>query len=399
MPTKSKKQKIRQLRRGKTSLSASEEQPMDRSTVDACTILLVNAGSHAYGTSTPTSDRDIRGIMIPPADYILGMRRVDQYQEVGMAATETTPERPDLVIYELRKYLVLAADANPNILELLFVDDSDVLATTKVGDKLRAHRHLFLSKKAKHTFSGYAMSQLKRIESHRRWLLNPPTAPPCRQDFGLPERTVIPKDQLAAAEALVRKQVEAWENVLPTYGVDVIDPAAAIQMRELLIAALTEMRLATDEDRFLAAARHVGLDDNFLDLLDRERRYVQKKREWDAFRQWCEGRNEARAELERKHGFDTKNAMHLVRLKKMALEIGKFGEVRVFRDDAAELLAIRNGAWSHTHLMQWSKDQDDVIDAVYEASTLPKQPDHDAINALCVEIIEAELQRRRSKAS
>lgn len=43
-------------------------------------------------------------------------------------------------------------------------------------------------------------------------------------------------------------------------------------MRELLVAALIEMRLATDEERFVAAARHIGLDDNFLDLLDRERR-------------------------------------------------------------------------------------------------------------------------------
>ncbi len=367
---------------------------MERSTVDACTILLVNAGSHAYGTSTPTSDRDIRGIMIPPVDYILGMRRVDQYQEVGMAATATTPERPDLVIYELRKYLALAADANPNILELLFVDDSDVLQTTKAGDKLRAHRHLFLSKKAKHTFSGYAMSQLKRIESHRRWLLNPPTAPPVRADFGLPERTVIPKDQLAAAEALVRKQVETWENVLPTYGVDVLDPAAAIQMRELLVAALTEMRLATDEDRFLAAARHVGLDDNFLDLLDRERRYVQKKREWDAFRQWREGRNEARSVLERQYGYDTKHGMHLCRLMRMCAEILQYGEVRVRRPDAAELLAIRNGAWSYDELIAWARKMDDDMVALEASSTLPKQPDRDAINALCVEIIEEELRRR-----
>jgi len=372
---------------------------MERSTVDACTILLVNAGSHAYGTSTPTSDRDVRGIMIPPVDYILGMRRVDQYQEAGIAATETTPERPDLVVYEIRKYLALAADANPNVLELLFTDDSDVLLTTPAGDKLRAHRHLFLSKKARHTFSGYAMSQLKRIESHRRWLLNPPTAPPQRQDFGLPERTVVPKDQLAAAEALVRKQVEAWENVLPTYGVDVLDPAAAIQMSDLIVAALTEMRLATDEDRFLAAARHVGVDDNFLDLLDRERRYVQKKREWDAFRQWQGGRNEARSVLERKYGYDTKHGMHLCRLMRMCAEILQYGEVRVRRPDAAELLAIRNGAWSYDDLIAWARRMDDDMVALEASSTLPKQPDRDTINALCVEIIEEELQRRRGRTS
>lgn len=134
--------------------------------------------------------------------------------------------------------------------------------------------------------------------------MDPPTAPPIRAEFGLPERTVIPKDQLAAAEAMMRKQVEAWENTLPTFGVDVLDPAAQIEMRDKVIATLTEIRASTDDERMLAAGRVLGLDSNFLDLLDRERRYITKRREWDAYRQWQNGRNEARAELERKHGYD-----------------------------------------------------------------------------------------------
>jgi predicted nucleotidyltransferase len=120
----------------------------------------------------------VRGVFIPPVEYILGMSKIEQYQEAG------TADRPDLVIYELRKYIALAADANPNILEIVFADDSNILSITDVGRILRSNRHLFLSKKARHTFSGYAMSQLKRIESHRRWLLNPPTTPPKRADFG-----------------------------------------------------------------------------------------------------------------------------------------------------------------------------------------------------------------------
>lgn len=217
---------------------------MKRHEVDTHTILLCRSGSHAYGTATPTSDLDVRGVMIPPRAYILGMLRVEQYEERG----DGSVERPDLIVYELRKYLALAADANPNILELLFVDESDVILSTLAGRRLRHARQLFLSKKAKFTFSGYAMSQLKRIESHRRWLLSPPSAPPKRSDFDLPERTVIPADQLAAAEAIARKQVADWENTLPTFGVDVLDPADMITMRERVVATLTEMRLATDGD-------------------------------------------------------------------------------------------------------------------------------------------------------
>lgn len=368
---------------------------MERTIVDKSTILLVNAGSHAYGTSLPTSDRDVRGVMVPPADYILGMLRVDQYEEKGIAATPTTPERPDLVVYELRKYLALAADANPNILEVVFVDDRDVIHETSVGAKLRAHRHLFLSTKARHTFSGYAMSQLKRIESHRRWLLAPPSAPPCRQDFGLTERHAIPGDQLKAAEAIIRKQVEAWENVLPTYGVDVDDPAACIQMRDMLVAGLTEMRLATDDERFLAAGRHVGFDANFLDMLDREHKYTQKRREWDSYQQWRVGRNEARSSLECKYGYDTKHGMHLVRLMRMCAEILQYGEVCVRRSDADELLSIRHGAWTYDKLIGWAREQDARMAELAATSKLPRQPDRVAINRLCVELVSEALAGQR----
>ena len=363
---------------------------MLRSTVDAGTILLTRAGSHAYGTSTPTSDLDVRGVFIPPPEYVLGMSRVEQYQEAG------SDTRPDLVVYELRKYISLAADANPNILEVVFADDSDILKITEVGRQLRANRHLFLSKKARHTFSGYAMSQLKRIESHRRWLLNPPTAPPQRSDFGLPERHAIPGDQIKAAEAIIRKQVEAWENALPTFGVDVNDPAACIQMRELLVQTLTEMRLSTDDERFQAAGRRVGLDANFLDMLDREHKYTQKRREWDSYLQWCSGRNEARSILERKYGYDTKHGMHLVRLMRMCEEILRDGIVLVRRPDAEELLAIRNGAWTYEQLMTWARDMDARMAAVAATSRLPNSPDRAAINALCVELMRAQEGIKRS---
>ena len=36
------------------------------------TILLVKAGSHAYGTNTPTSDLDIRGVAVPTKEYLIG---------------------------------------------------------------------------------------------------------------------------------------------------------------------------------------------------------------------------------------------------------------------------------------------------------------------------------------
>jgi hypothetical protein len=48
-----------------------------------------------------------------------------------------------------------------------------------------------------------------------------------------------------------------------------------------------------------------------------------------------------RTELVDKFGYDTKHAMHLVRLIRMAKEILIEGVVHVYRDDREELMDIR----------------------------------------------------------
>jgi hypothetical protein len=56
-------------------------------------------------------------------------------------------------------------DNNPNMLDSLFVPRRCVLHSTKIGEMVRNDRQLFLSKKCFHSFSGYAYSQLKKLQS------------------------------------------------------------------------------------------------------------------------------------------------------------------------------------------------------------------------------------------
>jgi predicted nucleotidyltransferase len=94
----------------------------------------------------------------------------------------------DEELQELRKFLKLAADCNPNIIEFLYVD-KNIIISTPIWEKIRNSRDLFLSKKARYTFSGYAISQLLRIKRHRGYLLDGVKHKPSRCDFGLPEKT------------------------------------------------------------------------------------------------------------------------------------------------------------------------------------------------------------------
>ncbi len=309
----------------------------------ASTILLTRSGSHAYGTNLPTSDVDVKGVCIPPEPYFLGFASKFEQAEFK--------EPADGTIYDIRKFFNLAADCNPNIIEVLFVAEEDVLAATPLGAKLRANAKLFLSKKARHTFSGYAIAQLKRIRTHRRWLLSPPKEEPTRKTFGLPETTVIAADERGAAEAL-------------------LDPA-----KEL------------DEAGWAAAARKAGFSAGMIETLQREKGYNQSRKEWAQYQNWLATRNKTRAAIEAEHGYDCKHAMHLVRLLRMCKEILTDGSVLVKRPDAEELLAIRNGAWSYDELVGWAEAQDAAMAPLYDASPLPHAPDRHKLDALCCDMV------------
>ena len=126
------------------------------------------AGSHAYGTNTPTSDVDIRGIFC--ADKIQIVTPFFPIREV------TVEDQEDSKLFEVRNYLKLYLDANPNILETLWVPDDKIIETTQEYELLKQHRQSLLSSKVAFTYSGYAVAQMKRLVNHHKhqssmWIL------------------------------------------------------------------------------------------------------------------------------------------------------------------------------------------------------------------------------------
>ncbi len=156
---------------------------------------------------------------------------------------------------------------------------------------------------------------------------------------------------------------------------------------------MAELKITSDAE-WLSAARRVGLDDNFIYLMQKEREYTSKKREWDQFKNWERTRNKDRASLEAKYGYDTKHGYHLVRLIRMCREILTTGKVIVKRPDFEELLAIRNGAWECDYLIEWADQQDKELDELYKTcNVLPKMPDSDYLDRLNIELVERSLSK------
>ncbi len=335
-------------------------------------IYLLRHGSHAYGTNTASSDLDLRGVAVPCLEDILGPDE-DFGQMISAKPVDST-------VFSIKKFIKLAKDANPNVLELLFVEPEDMLLVTPAGEALLAARDIFLTKKIQHTFAGYAKSQISRIKTHRRWLINPPTKKPDRKDYGLPERTILPKDQLMAAVSMMTKKVEAWD-----VDFEGLDPAARLDMIARVGEALAEMGMSLD-NRYKAAGKLLGFADNFLQVLDLERKYKSASDEWAHYEEWKAKRNPARAALEEQHGYDTKHAMHLVRLALTCVETLRTGKLKVKRDDAEELLAIRNGKFTYDELFDYAQEVMDQIPDAAAHSPLPDHVDDKAAKDLCVAI-------------
>lgn len=102
-----------------------------------------------------------------------------------------------------------------------------------------------------------------------------------------------------------------------------------------------------------------------------------------------------RRKLVEKFGFDTKNAAHLVRLLRMGIEFLKDGNLQVLREDASQLLEIKRGEWSLERITTEADRLFAVAEQAFLNSGLPESVDRDAVNDLCVDVIEIALEEFR----
>jgi predicted nucleotidyltransferase len=382
--------------------------------VDQHTVFLAVTGSHSYGMARPESDVDIRGATLPPRHVRESFwRKFEQFERAkqqgewgpnsvqaldAMKAHATAGScfekcgEIDLVIYDLHKLINLAAKNNPNVLELLFLDEQDVIFTTPQWEQIREQRNIFLSQECRARYNGYAMSQLKHIKGHREWLLNPPKKEPARADFGLPESSVLPADVRNLIEENITKTIRDWgvEDGLDMYIEGAAQDVLRMRMRDFWAATFgipAKHDDVLDEAMYEAAIAHLSLSKEVIAALKAEKKYRAARKQWQQYQTWKTERNAARAELEAKHGYDTKHASHLIRLLRTGLEIMRDGELRVRRPDAEELMAIRNGIWTYEELMEKAEGLQVEMKEAAKTTALPQRPDFEALDKLLLSVL------------
>lgn len=129
-------------------------------------IVEIKFGSHLYGTDTPTSDADFKGIYIPTArDIVLG--RVKQNISTSRPKREfekNTKDDVDTEIFSLDEYLSLLIEGQTVALDMLFAPDS---FHTFQGENFHVFKYIQLNKdkllsKGILSFIGYARKQASK---------------------------------------------------------------------------------------------------------------------------------------------------------------------------------------------------------------------------------------------
>ncbi|MEM1216942.1 MAG: nucleotidyltransferase domain-containing protein [Bacteroidota bacterium] len=329
------------------------------------------SGSRAYGLEVEGSDTDIKGVFLLPRARYYGFDYVPQ------VANATN----DVVYYELGRFLDLLAKNNPTALEMLGTPAHKVRKRHPLLADLQPA--LFLSKRCKETFGGFAFTQIRKARGLNKKISNP-----------------VAKE---------RKSVLDFCYVLHGQGDLLLSEWLALndwQQSQLGLVAIPHARevygvyldeqgnlgykgIAQKENSNQLSLSSVPPDARPVAHLSFNRDgYSTYCRDYRNYWQWVAQRNENRYLANVAHGknYDSKNMMHTFRLLDMAEEILRLCEVIVERPNREELLAIRHGKWTYDELMGKAEEKLAAIEIAYANSALPAQPDRAKAERLLVQL-------------
>ena len=327
------------------------------------------SGSRAYGLDTQSSDTDIRGVFILPENDFYSLDYIGQVNN----------ESNDIVYYELRKFIDLCANNNPNILEMLNVPERCVLYQHPLFKMISMN--LFLSKQCELSFANYAYAQIKKARGLEKKIVNPIE----KERKSVLDFCFV----LVDGKSMELKKFLGIQELNQTNcGLSRIshmkDCYNLFSSADLNFSGIIKNELSNDVN-----LSTIPKGENPIAMLffnkDGYSSYCKKYREyWD----WVEKRNDARYSTTIAHGknYDSKNMMHTFRLLHMAKEIAIENKIIVERLDRKYLLDIKQGRFEYEELVAKAELLKAELSELYQQSTLPDFPDLSVINKLLVAV-------------
>ena len=94
-------------------------------------------GSKVYGTSTPESDTDYKGVAIPSGKYIILQQVFSSINtSTGNDSSKNTKDDVDREIYSLHYYLKLLAEGQTGAIDMSFTPKKNIIQTSPTWEKI-----------------------------------------------------------------------------------------------------------------------------------------------------------------------------------------------------------------------------------------------------------------------
>ena len=307
-------------------------------------ILIGLGGSYAYGTNTENSDLDIRGCALNTKEEILTNKNFEQFVN----------EETDTTIYSFNKLVSLLSNSNPNTIEIMGLKPEHYLYIHPIGQELLNNAHLFLSKRAVHSFGGYANQQLRRMEL----LCNRNVSQSQKEQFILNTINNAMYDIKLAYQDFTDEEIKLYIDKAVQEGYD------------------TEIFMDVN-------LKHYPLRD-YCSVWNEMKSIVSSYNKI--------GKRNEKAITHNKLG---KHMMHLIRLYMMCLDILEKEQIITYREAEHDLLMdIRNGKYLDSNdqpipeFYEMVDDYEKKLDYAKLNTSLPDSPDYKNINEFVMSVNE-----------
>ena len=343
-------------------------------------------GSQSYGTSTPTSDIDHKGVYMQSVDELISFGYKEQ---VDVSKDES--------YYEIRRFIQLLQSANPTVLELLYSPADCIIQSSPQFDLLVQHRDMFLTKKCLLSFGGYAVAQIKKAK-------------------GLDKKMNYEKDRVTRKDVLDFCYVLNSDSFGTIPVKDYLKKEGKLQEHSGL-SKLTHFRdcyslfydhlaeMKSTNPKFEGSGYGyrgiIGEDSNDVRLSDIPKYAVRETvlyfnkdgysmhcKDYNDYEVWLKNRSVQRFVdvKKKKKKIDGKNLLHCRRLLDMAIEIATEKTIKVRRPNAGYLLSIRKGEVELDSIINQAEVDLKGLDILFENSGLPDECNKETVNELLLKI-------------
>lgn len=309
-------------------------------------------GSHVYGTNLPTSDTDIKAIMIPgPEELLLQRAPRTIVQTTKLVATDrNTADDVDTEIFALHRYLELLMEGQTVALDMLFTPNQFWLSGAHPAwDVVRRNKHQLLHSGTS-AFVGYCRQQANK--------------------YGIKGSRI----------AAVRKALDLFKT---------LDPRSKLREHEEAVNGL-----CNDEHTSIVELRAPsGRVESYLEVVNRKLGLSITCQSAIDVLQRIFDQYGARALLaEKNDAVDWKALMHAVRVAEQAKELLLTGHITFPRPEAQLLLQIRKGELPYKQVAEMIEQGLVDIESIKWRSVLAREPERDVADAIILEAYGDEIR-------